>query len=101
VTLWFAILAVAVVSFSIKAAGPLLLTGRQLPAWSGAVIALLAPALLAALIVVEVLGPQWTDVHWPVLAGLAAVVVAHLLRAPMLLAVLAGVAATALLRAVT
>jgi len=33
--------------------------------------------------------------------GLAVVVVAHLLRAPMLLAVLAGVAATALLRAVT
>ena len=100
-TLWFAILAVAVVSFSIKAAGPLLLTGRQLPAWSGAVIALLAPALLAALIVVDVLGPHWTDVHWPVLVGLAVVVVAHLLRAPMLLAVLAGVAATALLRALT
>jgi len=101
VTLWLAILAVAVVSFAIKAAGPLLLTGRELPAWSGAVIALLAPALLAALVVVDVLGPRWSAVHWPVLAGLAVVVVAHLLRAPMLLAVLAGVVATALLRALT
>ena len=98
-TLWVAILAVAVVSFTIKAAGPLLLTGRELPAWSGAVIALLAPALLAALIVVEVLGPRWSGVHWPVLAGLGAVVLAHFLRAPMLLAVFAGVVTTALLRA--
>jgi branched-subunit amino acid transport protein len=101
VTLWIAIIAVALVSFTIKAAGPLMLTGRDLPAWSGAVIALLAPALLAALVVVDVLGPRWSAVQWPVVAGLGVVVVAHLLRAPMLLAVLAGVVATALLRAIT
>ena len=100
-TLWFAILAVAVISFAIKAAGPLFLTGRELPAWTTGVIALLAPALLAALVVVHVLGDNWTAVHVPVLVGLAAVVLAHLLRAPMLVSVLIGVAATAALRALT
>jgi branched-subunit amino acid transport protein len=100
-TLWFAILAVAVISFAIKATGPLFLTGRELPAWTTTVIGLLAPALLAALVVVHVLGENWTAVNVPVLAGLAAVVVAHLLRAPMLVSVLIGMAAAAALRALT
>jgi branched-subunit amino acid transport protein len=94
-TLWFAIVAVAVISFTIKAAGPAILTGRDLPAWTGGVIALLAPSLLAALVVVHLI----EDFSLAVLAGLAAVVVAHLLRAPMLVSVLAGVVATASLRA--
>lgn len=100
-TLWVAILAVALISFTIKAAGPAVLTGRDLPPWTSTVIAMLAPALLAALVVVHVLGERWTDVSVPVLAGLAAVVGAHLLRAPMLVSVLVGVAVTALLRAAT
>ena len=95
-TLWFVIIAVAVISFAIKAAGPALLTGRDLPAWTGGVIALLAPCLLAALVVVHVI----EDFSVAVLAGLAAVVVAHLLRAPMLVSVLAAVVAPAVLRAV-
>ena len=99
-TLWFAILAVALISFTIKAAGPALLTGRELPPWSRSVIALLAPALLAALVVVHVLGEDWKSVNAPVLAGLAAVVAAHLLKAPLLVSVLIGVVVTALSRAV-
>jgi branched-subunit amino acid transport protein len=98
-TLWFAILAVAAISFAIKALGPVVLTGRQLPAWTSTVIALLAPALLAALVVVHVLGERWSAVSLPVLVGLGAVIAAHLLRAPMLVSVLAGVVVTALLRA--
>jgi branched-subunit amino acid transport protein len=100
-TLWFAILAVALISFAIKAAGPAVLTGRDLPPWTSSVIALLAPALLAALVVVHVLGEHWSAVSVPVLLGLAAVVVAHVLRAPMLVSVLAGVVVTAALRALT
>lgn len=96
-TLWFVIIAVAVISFTLKAAGPAILTGRELPPWAGGVIALLAPCLLAALVVVHVI----EDFSVAVLAGLAAVVVAHLLRAPMLVSVLAGVIATAVLRAAT
>ena len=96
-TLWLAIAAVAVISFTIKAAGPAILTGRELPAWTGGVIALLAPSLLAALVVVHVL----TEFSAAVLAGLAAVVVAHLLRAPLLVSVVAGVLVTAGVRALT
>jgi len=97
-TLWVAIIAAAVVSLTIKAAGPGILGERQLPAWTQDVIALLAPALLAALVVVDVVGPRWTSLDWPVLGGLATVAGVRLLKAPMLLAILAGVIATALLR---
>ncbi|WP_229074651.1 AzlD domain-containing protein [Actinoplanes sp. DH11] len=100
-TLWIAIVAVAAGSFALKAAGPALLGDRELPAWSTGVIALLAPALLAGLIVVEVLGRRWADLDWTVPAALLAVVVARLLRVPMLLAVLIGVLTAAGLRALT
>lgn len=49
--LWVAIVAVALASAAIKAAGPVLVGGRELPPRANAVIALLAPALLAALVV--------------------------------------------------
>jgi branched-subunit amino acid transport protein len=97
-TVWWAILAAAAVSFSFKALGPAVLGDRQLPAPARAVIALLAPALLAGLVVVAVTGPGWRDLDWTLVAGLAAATGARLCRASMLVAVLAGVAATALLR---
>ena len=100
-TLWIAILAVAAGSFLLKAAGPALLGDRELPPWSLGVIALLAPALLAALVVVQVLGHRWADLDWTVPAALTAVVAARLLKAPVLLAVLIGVATAAALRALT
>ena len=97
-TLWLAILATAVLSLIIKAAGPALLGERQLPAWTRGIIAVLAPALLAALVVVHVLGQHWKAFDWTVVAGLATVAATRLLKAPMLLAVVAGVVVTALLR---
>jgi hypothetical protein len=98
-TVWIAVAAVALVNATLKALGPTAVGGRPLPAPARAVIALLAPALLAGLIVVEVAGPGWSHADWTVLAGLAVVAVARLaLRAPDLVAILAGVAATALLR---
>ena len=48
---WTLVAAAAVVTAVIKAAGPVALGGRELPPWSARVIALLAPALLAALVV--------------------------------------------------
>jgi branched-subunit amino acid transport protein len=45
-----------VLTVAIRAAGPLLLGGRELPPPVQDVIALLAPALLAALVVVETVG---------------------------------------------
>lgn len=45
----------ALVTFAIKAAGPVAFGGRDLPTRFAAVIALMAPALLAALIVTQAL----------------------------------------------
>ena len=99
-TLWLGICVLAVISLSLKAVGPAVLGERDLPAWSVGVIAVLAPALLAALVVVDVVGPHWSTVSWPLVAGLGVVLVLCLIRrVPMLLAVLGGVLATALLRA--
>ena len=47
---WTSIVVVAVASFAIKAAGPVFLGGRELPGPVRDVIALLAPAILAALV---------------------------------------------------
>lgn len=49
-TAWLLVGACALVTAAIKAAGPVALGGRALPGWFSAVIRLLAPALLAALI---------------------------------------------------
>jgi branched-subunit amino acid transport protein len=100
-TLWTAIIATALLSLTIKAAGPALLADRQLAASTRGVIAVLAPALLAALVVVDVLGPHWKALNWPVISGLAVVAGTRLLKAPMLIAVIAGVVVTALLRLAT
>ena len=97
-TIWAGILGAAAISLTIKAAGPALVGHRQLPAWTPGVIALLAPALLAALVVVDVFGPHWSTLNGPVLGGLAATAAAKFLRAPLLLAVVVGIVATALLR---
>lgn len=97
-TVWLAVALVAVISAAIKALGPVALGGRALPPAARAVIALLAPALLSALVVVEVVGPRWSELDWTVPAGLAAAVAARLLRAPDLVAILVAVATTALLR---
>jgi hypothetical protein len=93
-TVWVGIFAVAVVSMVIKAAGPALLGGRELPARALGVIALLAAALLAGLVVVDTVG----DFSWPLLAGLATVAVARLRGAPELVAIVLGVVVAALLR---
>ena len=54
-TLWTLILMLAVTTALIKAAGPVLLGGRELPARAAGVIALLPPVLLAALVVTSTL----------------------------------------------
>ena len=53
--LWVLIAGCALVTFAIKAAGPVAFGGRELPPRFDSVIALMAPALLAALIVTQVL----------------------------------------------
>jgi branched-subunit amino acid transport protein len=47
---WTLVGGCAVITFAIKAAGPIALGGRQLPAWFASVVALMPAALLAALV---------------------------------------------------
>ena len=96
--LWLTIVLVALVSIGFKAAGPVLLGDRKVPPRVAGVIALLAPALLAGLVLTAVAGPAWSGADWTLAAGLAAIVVAYLLRVPMLPAILCGVAVAAALR---
>ncbi len=51
----------ALVTFAIKGAGPAVLGGRELPPWTRGVLALVAPALLAALVAVSLFadGDEW------------------------------------------
>lgn len=95
---WIPVLAVTVANLLMKASGPLLLGDRTLGATTRRVIALMAPVLLAGLIVVDLLGERWGAVDGTQVAGVVVAGGARTLRVPMLLAVLCGVVVTALLR---
>ena len=58
---WITIAALAVITAVIKATAPVALGGRPLPDPLTAVIALLAPALLAALVIVETFADEDRD----------------------------------------
>ena len=95
---WIAVLVVTAASALMKAGGPLVLGNRVLPSAARRVIGLVAPALLAGLIVVELSADGWGRLDWNQVAGVGAAGAARLLRAPMLLAVLVGAAVAAGLR---
>ncbi len=98
-TLWVTIIAVALANAAIKAAGPMLVGGRDLPPRVVAVIALLAPALLAALVVTETFGEDRHLVLDERAIGVAVAGLMLALRAPVLIAVALAAVATALTRA--
>jgi branched-subunit amino acid transport protein len=58
---WVLVAWLVVTTAVIRAAGPVSIAGRQLPARAMGVIALLAPALLAALVVTETFGGESGD----------------------------------------
>jgi branched-subunit amino acid transport protein len=94
---WVAVAGVGAATIALKGAGPLVFARRPLPRWLAAIMPLLAPCLLAALVVGQTLADGRTLVVDARMAGVAAAAVALLLRAPLLvvLAVAAGVAAAA------
>jgi uncharacterized membrane protein len=98
-TLWIVIVIVTVATVAIKAAGPLLVGGRELPPRAVAVIALLAPALLAALVVTQTFGEDGHLVLDERAIGVAVAGLALALRAPVLVAVALAAVSTALTRA--
>ena len=83
---------------ALKALGPVLLGGRDLPEPVMGAVGLLAPAVLAALVVVQALGGDRAIVLDERLVGLGAALVALVLRAPLVVVVLVAAATTALLR---
>ena len=97
---WVTIGVLAVATIAIKAGPPLLLGGRPLPERLTAVIALLAPALLAALVLVGTVGGDREVSVDARLAGLAAAGGVLAARRSLIAAVVAAAAVTALVRAV-
>jgi branched-subunit amino acid transport protein len=97
---WLVVAVVGVATVAIKGVGPVVLGGRELPAPVASVMRLLAPAVLGALVVVQVLeGERGIELDERLL-GLAAAAVALLLRAPLVVVVVVAAATTALLRLV-
>ena len=98
---WIAVVLVGAATVALKSVGPVLLGGRPLPDHLTGVVELLAPAVLAALVVTQVVGGDREIVFDARLVGLGAAVVALLLRAPLLVVVVAAAVATAVVRLVS
>jgi branched chain amino acid efflux pump len=97
---WAAVAIVGLATIAIKSSGALLVHGRELPARLGSVIALLAPAMLAALVVTNTFGGDHRLELDPRAAGLAAAAIPIALRAPLLVTVITAAAVAAVVRAV-
>ena len=97
---WVVVLAVGLGTIAIKAAGPVLLGGRPLPTRVQSVVALLAPALLAALVATAAVSTGQQLVLDARVLGVLAGALAIALRAPVLLVVVVAAATAAVARLV-
>lgn len=96
---WLALFALAAGTYVLKATGPVLLGGRELPPAMARTADLLPPALLAALVAVQGLT---ADGRWSVdarAAGVAAALVVAARRGSFLAIVAAAMLVTAAVRA--
>ena len=98
-TEWLVVAIVGAATVGLKGLGPVVLGRRGLPEGVSDVVGLLAPALLAALVVTQVVGGDRRIELDERLVGIAVAAVAIALRAPLLVAVAAAAVATALVRA--
>lgn len=96
---WAAVGIVGVVTIGIKSAGPVFLKGRPMPGRIESMIEVLAPVLLAALVVTQVFGGDRRIEFDERAIGIVAAVVALALRAHILVVVATAAVATALSRA--
>jgi branched-subunit amino acid transport protein len=97
---WTAVLLVGAGTIALKASGPVLLGGRTLPDTVARVLEMLAPAMLAALVVTQLVAGDRELVLDESLGGIAAAGVAIALRAPILVTVVVAAVVTAVLRLV-
>jgi branched-subunit amino acid transport protein len=100
-TPWIVVLGAGAGTLVLKGLAPALLGGRELPPRLTGVMALLAPTLLAALIVTNTFASGRAVVVDPRAAGLAAALVAVALRAPVLVVILVAAVTAGGLRAIT
>lgn len=96
---WVTVAGLVATTAAIKASGPVVLGGRELPPRALAVIALFAPALLAALVVTETLGEDGSLVLDERAIGLGAAALVLWRGGSVLPVVAVAAAATALARA--
>ena len=97
--LWVIVIGCAIVTALIKGFGPVAIGGRELPEWTAGVIGLMAPALLAALVVTSALAEGKHIEIGPQTAGVALAGIVLARGGSVLTGVLLAVAVTAALRA--
>jgi branched chain amino acid efflux pump len=95
---WLVIAVVGAVTIAFKASGPVLLDKRELPARVASVVEVLAPAMLAALVVTQTVGGDRELVIDERLAGVVAGGIAVWLRAPLLVVMVVAAVTAALIR---
>ena len=95
---WLVVAVVGAFTIAFKASGPVLLGGRTLPPRVADVVDVLAPAMLAALVVTQTVGGDGEIVVDERLLGVAAGAVAIVLRAPLIVVMTVAAATAALVR---
>jgi branched-subunit amino acid transport protein len=95
---WLVIAIVGAVTILFKASGPVLLGRRELPPRALSLVEVLAPAMLAALVVTQTVGGDGELVFDERLAGVAAGAVTIWLRAPLIVVMIVAGATAALIR---
>lgn len=93
-----AVAALALLNFVYKAIGPAVIGDRAFPERVQHVVDALPAALLAGLLVVDLVGDHWKDADWTMLPGLAVTGALAVRHVPQLICIIAGVAATAAVR---
>jgi branched-subunit amino acid transport protein len=99
-TAWIIVVVVGLATLTLKAVGPILLGGKPLPDRVSAVVTLLDPALLAALVAIGTFGEGRRLVVDARVPGVLAAVVAIRIRAPILVVVVIAATVTAIIRAI-
>ena len=97
---WLVIAVVGAVTILFKASGPVLLGRQELPPRALAVVEVLAPAMLAALVVTQTVGGNRELLFDARLAGVAAGAVAVWLRAPLIVVMIVAALTAAVIRLV-
>jgi branched chain amino acid efflux pump len=95
---WLTVLFVGVFTIAFKASGPVLLGSRELPSRLNGALELLAPSLLAALVVTQTVGEDGELVADERLVGVGVAALAIRLRAPLIVVMVLAAVSTALVR---